>query len=106
MKTGDIVLLPFPQADLGTGKLRLALVIAIAPGQHGDLLLALVTSRLYQRVEGFDEVIAPEDADFGLSGLKVRSVIRIAHLASADRNVIAARLGRFRRSDWHASRNA
>lgn len=32
MKPGDIVLIRFPQADLQVGKLRPALVIALAPG--------------------------------------------------------------------------
>ncbi|RME40829.1 MAG: type II toxin-antitoxin system PemK/MazF family toxin, partial [Caldilineae bacterium] len=38
MKSGDIVLLRFPQADLAEGKLRPALVVALAPGRHPDLL--------------------------------------------------------------------
>lgn len=93
MKAGDVVLLRFPQADLSTGKLRPALVVAIVPGSHADVLLAQITSRLYQRVENFDEVIAPGDDDFGASGLKVRSVIRISRLVSVEQSVINARLG-------------
>lgn len=50
MKAGDIVLVRFPQADLKAGKLRPALVIAIAPSHHSDLLLALVSSRIYQAI--------------------------------------------------------
>ena len=41
MKPGDVVLIRFPQTDLLIGKLRPALVVAIAPGRHADLLLAL-----------------------------------------------------------------
>lgn len=44
MKPGDIVLIRFPQADLTAGKLRPALIVAIAPDRHADLLLALITS--------------------------------------------------------------
>jgi mRNA interferase MazF len=44
MKPGDIVLIRFPQADLLEGKLRPALTLAVAPGSHPDLLLALITS--------------------------------------------------------------
>ena len=39
MKPGDIVLIRFPQADLKSGKLRPALIIAISPSRHRDLLL-------------------------------------------------------------------
>lgn len=45
MKPGDLVLIRFPQTDLKQGKLRPALIVAIAPGRHADILLALVTSR-------------------------------------------------------------
>lgn len=110
MKPGDIVLIRFPQADLKAGKLRPALVIAIAPGPHPDLILALITSRIYQAVPDFDEIIAVSDVDYGTTGLKVDSVVRLGRLASVTPSVINARLGyispkrldqiRKRLSDW------
>lgn len=93
MKPGDIVLIRFPRTDLLTGKLRPALVIAVAPGRHTDLLLALISSRTYQAVPQFDEIIDPSDSDYALTGLKVRSVVRLARLASVQTSVINARLG-------------
>lgn len=93
MKAGDLVLLRFPQADLVEGKLRPALVVALAPGRHPDALLALITSRAYQEIPDFDESIDPSDADFAASGLKTRSVIRLARLVSVETAVINARLG-------------
>jgi len=93
MKPGDVVLIRFPQANLEAGKLRPALVIAIAPGRHGDLLLALISSRVHQAVPNFDEIIEPDDQDFSQTGLKVRSVIRLGRLATVEAAVIDARLG-------------
>jgi mRNA interferase MazF len=93
MKAGDLVLVRFPEADLTIGKLRPALAIAIAPGRHADALLALVTSRGYQEVPDFDEVVAPTDPDFASTRLKMRSVIRLGRLASVDAAFIEARLG-------------
>jgi mRNA interferase MazF len=93
VKPGDLVLLRFPEADSQTGKLRPALVLAIAPGRHADVLLALVTSQVHQAVEGFDEVIEPDDPDFGSTRLKSRSVVRLARLTSVSPQVIRARLG-------------
>lgn len=93
MKAGDVVLLRFPRADLQEGKLRPALVVALAPGRHEDILLALVTSRVYQAIPEFDEIIQRSDADFATTGLKVASVVRLARLASVEQTVIAARLG-------------
>jgi mRNA interferase MazF len=93
MKPGDIVLIRFPQADLKQGKLRPALVIAISPSRHSDLLLALISSRLYQATPEFDEIISLADQDYTTTGLKVASVIRLGRLTSVELSVINARLG-------------
>ena len=93
MKPGDIVLIRFPQTDLQTGKLRPALIVAIAPGRHTDLLLALISSRTFQAVPQFDEIIDPSDADFSATSLKAPSVVRLARLATVETAVINARLG-------------
>ena len=110
MKPGDIVLIRFPQADLRVGKLRPALVIAVAPGTYADLLLAMISSRTYQAVSGFDEVISSSDVDYPTTGLKVDSVVRLARIATVTPSVINARLGNIspkrlqdiknRLSDW------
>lgn len=94
MKPGDIVLIRFPQTDLQTGKLRPALVVAATPGRHPDLLLALISSRTHQAIPDFDELIDVYDPDYAESGLKVRSVVRLARLATVETSVINARLGR------------
>jgi mRNA interferase MazF len=93
MKAGDIVLVRFPQADLKIGKLRPALAIAIAPSHHSDLLLALVSSRIYQAIPEFDEIVAVSDDDYAKTGLKVTSVIRLSRLATVETSVISACLG-------------
>lgn len=93
MKPGDLVLIRFPQADLQAGKLRPALLVAVAPGRHPDLLLALITSRVTQAIPDFDELIDPDDQDFAATGLKTRSIVRLARLVSVEAAVINARLG-------------
>ncbi|MGC9522041.1 MAG: type II toxin-antitoxin system PemK/MazF family toxin [Anaerolineae bacterium] len=93
MKPGDLVLIRFPRTDLRAGKLRPALIVAVTPGHYVDLLLALVSSRTYQAIAGFDEIIDPSDPDYTSSGLKVRSVIRLTRLATVESAVANARLG-------------
>jgi mRNA interferase MazF len=93
VKPGDIVLIRFPQTDLQLGKLRPALIVAVAPGRHADLLLALISSRIYQSVANFDEIINTSDADYAETGLKVRSIVRLGRLATVESSVINARLG-------------
>ena len=94
MKPGDMVLVRFPQTDLHSGKLRPALVIAKTPGRYGDLLLALVSSRTYQAIPDFDEIICSSDSDYIASGLKTPSVVRLGRLATVETSVVNARLGR------------
>jgi len=93
MKAGDIVLIRFPQADLVDGKLRPALILAVAPGNHPDLLLSLITSRDYQAVPQFDDIIDSSEDDFEMSGLKTRSFVRLARLTTVESSIISARLG-------------
>lgn len=93
MKSGDIVLVRFPQADLTTGKLRPALVVAIAPSRHSDLLLVLISSRIHQAIPNFDDIIDTSDNDYLVTGLKVTSVIRLSRLATVEPSIISARLG-------------
>ena len=93
MKPGDLVLIPLPHTNLEPGKLRPALVLAVAPGRHADVLMALVTSRVSQAVPQFDELLSPADADFPATNLKTASVVRLARLATVDARVVRARLG-------------
>jgi len=93
MKPGELVLIRFPEASLEPGKLRPALVVAIAPGRYADVLLALVTSRGYQEVPDFDEVISVADEDFAATRLKSTSVIRLARLVTVEAGIIEGRLG-------------
>lgn len=93
MKPGDIVLIRFPQTDLQAGKLRPALIVAIAPGKHADLLLALISSQIHQAVADFDEIINISDSDYATTGLKAPSVVRLARLVSVEPSTINARLG-------------
>ena len=93
MRPGDIVLMRFPHEDLSVGKLRPSLVIAIDPGYKKDILLAMLTSRLYQARSGFDEVINEDDLDYSQTGLKASSVVRLARLVTVASTVPTAKLG-------------
>jgi len=47
VQSGDIVLIRFPQTNSKQGKLRPALVVANSPHGKTDVLLALISSRIY-----------------------------------------------------------
>ncbi len=73
-----VVIATITQAD-GQRKPRPAIVLRQMP-PFDDLLLCGVSTQLHQEVSGFDEVIAPGDADFQVSGLRTQSLIRLGYL--------------------------
>lgn len=89
---GQVVLIRFPQTDQRTGKLRPALAIRRLPGRHGDWLIAMITSKLAQRVS-VDEIIREADRDFAESGLKKTSLVRVTRLAAVDQKLVVGAIG-------------
>ena len=92
MKTpGQVVVFRFPETDQSEGKLRPALLVSPVPGPFDDWLVCMITSQLRHQVEGFDEVVRTSDDDFGSSGLKTESLIRIGRLAVVNGSVLLGR---------------
>jgi len=91
MKPGDVVLTPVPQSDRAT-KNRPALILCEMPA-YRDLLVCGISTQLHQEIKGFDEVILMTDSDFGMSGLKSDSLIRLSFLAVLPRRDIIGSIG-------------
>ncbi len=83
---GDIVLLKFPFTDGITFKKRPAIIIKDT--KDGDVVVARITSQLINTE--FDVFIE----NWRESGLKLPSVIRLHKLASLEKNIIDAILGK------------
>ena len=70
----------------------------------------MISSQTRQYITGFDEILQEDDDDFGASGLKVTSVIRVGRLAVVSGEILIGaigqvsneRLGRVKKhlSDW------
>ncbi len=58
-----------------------------------DLLVCGISTQLHQQVSGFDEIIGPPDDDFGTSGLKETSLIRLGFLAVVPQRAIIGTIG-------------
>jgi mRNA interferase MazF len=107
---GQVVVFRFPQTDLEEGKLRPALLLGKLPGKYDDWLICMISSQTHQFIEGFDEIVKESDADFGESGLKVTSVIRVGRLAVVSGDILLGAIGQVsneriskvkkRLSDW------
>ena len=92
-EAGQVVVFRFPQTDLEEGKLRPALLLGKLPGNYNDWLICMISSQTRQYVEGFDEIVQENDNDFGESGLKVTSVIRVGRLAVVSGEILIGAIG-------------
>lgn len=84
---GDVVVVPFPFADLSGVKLRPALVAATLLGE--DTLLCLITSK--DREDAYS--VKLEEQDFAEGKLALSSVIRPNRLFGAEKSIIKYKVG-------------
>ncbi len=87
---GKIVLVPFPFTDLTATKLRPALVLF--EGQK-DVVVAFISSRVPQEPTLTDVVVEEAHPEFGMTGLKVSSVIRLDKVATIWKDLILGEVG-------------
>jgi mRNA interferase MazF len=73
-------------------KLRPAILLCQLP-PFGDWLACGVSTQARHFVPEFDELVAPADADFGGSGLRHESVVRLGFLGTLSRSQIGGTLG-------------
>jgi mRNA interferase MazF len=92
-EAGQVVVFRFPQTDLEEGKLRPALLLGKLPGEYDDWLICMISSQTRQHIAGFDEIVQENDDDFGASGLKVTSVIRVGRLAVVSGEILIGAIG-------------
>jgi mRNA interferase MazF len=93
LRQGDVVLVPFPFADLTGRKVRPAVVVSADP-QGTELILAFVTSVLANRSpRGAEVELLQSDPEFRATGLKADSLIRLDKLVTLSRGIISRRTG-------------
>jgi mRNA interferase MazF len=82
MIPGDVVLARVPEGPVVDRKPRPAIVVAKLPSLVPTVLLCGISSRIDNRMDGWDLLLDTDHPDFGPSGLHVPSVIRPSWLAS------------------------
>lgn len=58
-----------------------------------DYLVCGVSSQLHQFVDGFDDIVTPDDADFISSGLVSESVVRLGYLGLLTSDSVPGSIG-------------
>ncbi|MGH2552953.1 MAG: type II toxin-antitoxin system PemK/MazF family toxin [Chitinophagaceae bacterium] len=90
MKTGDIVLIPFPFSELTQVKLRPAVVITETKDSYKDLVLSAISSQVPATLSTSEIILKPDS----LNGLRTISVIKVDRIFTLKIEKIVARIGR------------
>ncbi len=93
MLKGKVVLVPFPFDDLTSFKLRPAACLTEPIGPHAHVVVAFITSQRPDDVLATDLELDPADAEFGRTGLRGPSVLRLRRLVTITTSLIRRRLG-------------
>lgn len=88
-----IVLIPFPFDTLETTKVRPALCLTDAIGPYHHVILAFISSRIPDDLLDSDLLIDSNEEDFGITGLRVSSALRLHRLMTASTSLIKRELG-------------
>ena len=95
MKTGDIILIPFPFTNLTTSKARPAVIVTITKDYYKDVVIAAISSVLPNQLTDNEMIIQPSTSN----KLKVKSVLKIDRLATVKQVDMIAPLGKLNASE-------
>jgi len=90
MKTGDIVLIPFPFSELTEVKLRPAVVIAETKDKYKDLILSAISSQIPVSTSSAEILLNPDP----VNGLRAPSVIKVDRIFTLKSEKVVAAIGR------------
>ena len=88
IKRGNIVLVPFPFTDLSGQKVRPALVISRNLAGD-DIVVIFISSKAIKKLSRYDVIVEVSKEN----GLKVRSSIKCAKIATLDKKVVLGEIG-------------
>lgn len=90
MKTGDIILVPFPFAELTNVKVRPALVITITKDKYHDVVVSAITSVVYGKPGDFEILLRPNT----MNNLRAISFIKVDRIVTMKKEDIITTLGK------------
>ncbi|TVQ11616.1 MAG: type II toxin-antitoxin system PemK/MazF family toxin [Bacteroidetes bacterium] len=95
MKIGDIVLIPFPFAELTNIKIRPAVVISETADQYKDVVVSAISSVVPKQLSRREIVLQPNLINM----LRVQSVIKVDRIVTLKREDKIADLGKLSNSE-------
>ncbi len=95
MKTGDIVLIPFPFAELTNLKLRPAVVVCTTSDKYKDIVVCAISSVIPPRLSPKDISLAPNKTN----KLRVPSIIKTDRIVTLKADNVVVELGKLSASE-------
>jgi mRNA interferase MazF len=95
MKTGEIVLIPFPFAELTNRKVRPAAVVCETKDVYKDLVLCAISSVVPSKLSE-NEILLNIDKE---NGLRKESVLKIDRIVTAKEQEVIAKIGKLNKTD-------
>jgi len=89
---GTVILTPFPFTDLAGQKNRPTVVVSSSRRLGEDVIVAFISSVARDQSET-DLLVSRSRLDFGATGLKRDSIIKLDKLATISRKIVLGRLG-------------
>lgn len=90
MKTGDIVLVPFPYVELATAKVRPAVVVTLTNDKYEDVVVSAVSSVVPNK-PGKTEIVLTANR---INKLRTQSVIKVDRIVTLKRSTVITLLGK------------
>jgi mRNA-degrading endonuclease toxin of MazEF toxin-antitoxin module len=101
MTKGRVVLVPFPFDDMTASKVRPAVCLTEPIGPYRHVIVAFVSSQMPANIASTDVVLDPQREDFGATGLRVASVVRLHRMVTLTTALIRRDLGKLSQAWQH-----
>ena len=88
-----VVLVRFPFDDLTSGKVRPAVCLTDPIGPYKHVVLAFITSKITEKILETDIVLSKDEVDFGYTGLRTSSALRLHRMMTVTTDIIQRELG-------------
>lgn len=89
MKTGDIILIPFPFAELANVKVRPAVIATATKDKYKDIVICAISSVIPRTLSDNEFIIQPG----GANKLRVQSVVKVDRIVTLKKKNVIAQLG-------------
>jgi mRNA interferase MazF len=95
MKTGDVILIPFPFAELTNRKVRPAVVVCETKDSYKDLVLCAISSVVPAKFTENEMLLLVDH----VNGLRKESILKVDRIVTAKEKDIIAQIGKLSDSD-------